>query len=214
MWSLPSGLRHAVGGMFTRRSPLRAGLAMITAPAVAWIVFTLVYYGWHDSTLYNAALYHDWVHDLQHITFFLAAVLFWWPIIGPAPQVRGRAPGWGRFAYLLGAVPINMAVGITIAFTSEVLYSYYESVPRIWGLTVMQDQRLAGALMWIPGSMMFIVAALIVLASLFPRKGKAPELPVGWDSDSAMIAPGLERRAATQRPSRPPARPLPATKAP
>ena len=118
---------------------------------------------------------------------------------------RVAFPGWGRIAYLLAAVPINMAVGMTIAFTSEVLYSYYASVPRIWGLTVMQDQKFAGALMWVPGTMMFILAALIVLASLFPSKGDAPELPVGWDSDGAMIAPGLEHHALPRNahPARP-----------
>jgi hypothetical protein len=61
---------------------------------------------------------------------------------------------------------------------------------------------------------MFILAALIVLANMFPSKGEAPELPAGWDSDSAMIAPGLESRVATQRPARPPVRQFPATKAP
>lgn len=214
IWSLPATPRYAVAGLFTRRSPVRWALAMITAPAVTWIAFTVVYYGWHDSTLYSAALNHGWVHDIQHITFFLAALLFWWPIIGPAPQVRGRMPGWGRFGYILAAVPINMAFGITIAFTSEVLYPYYETVPRIWGLTVMQDQKFAGALMWVSGSEMLIWAAIIVLATMFPRKGDAPQLPAGWDNDAAMIAPGLESRVLPRRTTHPPVRPLPATKTP
>jgi hypothetical protein len=68
--------------------------------------------------------------------------------------------------------------------------------------------------MWVSGSMMFIWAAIIVLATMFPRKGDLSELPAGWDSDDAMIAPGLEPRVNPRRTTQPPVRPLQATKTP
>jgi cytochrome c oxidase assembly factor CtaG len=91
-------------------------------------------------------------------------------------------------------VPPNMFVGATIAYSTAVFYSYYESVPRIWGLSVLEDQMLGGVIMWIPGSMMFIIAALILLARMFGAKDAPPVQPDEWGTDSAMIMPGLEHR--------------------
>jgi cytochrome c oxidase assembly factor CtaG len=200
LWGLPSGPRQSIGTLFTRDSTFRRSLARATSPGVCWLAFITIYLGWHDGQAYNAALYHDWVHDIQHITFFIAALLWWWPIIGAAPHIHGHFPGWAKLPYIIGTIPPNMAVGVSIAFSSEVRYTYYESVPRFWGFTVMQDQQLSGAIMWIVGSMMFIMTALVVLAFLFQKEKDRPG-PVSpdWDADEAMIAPGLEDRVSQNR---------------
>ncbi|MCC6455099.1 MAG: cytochrome c oxidase assembly protein [Caldilineaceae bacterium] len=200
LWGLPQKARHHIGGLFTRDSAFRRGLAFCTSPGATWLIFITIYLGWHDSSAYNAALYHDWVHDIQHITFFLASLLYWWPIIGAAPHIHPHFPGWAKLPYLIGTIPPNMFIGVAIAFSTEVRYTYYESVPRFWGFTVMQDQQIAGAIMWIPGSMMFLMAALVVLAGLFGKE-KTPPGPVSsdWDADEAMIAPGLEDRVIQNR---------------
>ncbi|MCC6166814.1 MAG: cytochrome c oxidase assembly protein [Caldilineaceae bacterium] len=200
LWAMPAPLRLWVAGLFARRSPFRRAFAAATRPGVTWLVFITVYLGWHDANAYNAALYYRWVHDIQHITFFLAAMLYWWPVVGAAPHIHGRFPGWARMAYLLATVPPNMLVGVSIAFASHVIYTYYLSVPRIWGFTALQDQMISGAIMWIPGSMMFIMVALLILALLFREKGQPlPGAPADWDSDEAMIAPGLEHRVVQNR---------------
>ena len=199
VWSLPSAGRRVTTSLMRGRSPFRRTLAAVTRPLVAWLVFLTVYLGWHDATLYNAALRHGWIHDLQHITFFLAAMLFWWHVIGAAPHIHGKFPGFARMAYSIGMIPPNMFVGVTIAYAAGVIYSYYESVPHIWGFTALEDQMLGGAIMWIPGSMMFIIAALIVLARMFGGKDSPPVQPGEWDRDSAMIMPGLEHRVVQNR---------------
>ena len=199
VWSLPRTGRNVVTTLMRGRSPFRRALAYGTRPLVAWLVFLTVYLGWHDATLYNSALLYDGVHDLQHITFFLAAMLFWWPVVGAAPHIHGRFSGFGRIVYSIGMVPPNMFVGVSIAYASAVIYSYYESVPRIWGVTALEDQMLGGAIMWIPGSMMFIIAGLIVLAGMFGDKHSPPVQPGGWDDESAMIMPGLEHRVIQNR---------------
>ncbi len=195
LWSLPVQPRRRIAKLFTRTSSFRRALAAATRPGIAWLTFITVYLGWHDAHLYNLALRFAWVHDLEHITFFLAAMLYWWHVIGGAPHIHGRFPGWARMAYLVATIPPNMAIGVAIAFSTEVIYTYYNSVPPIWGLTVLQDQMLGGAIMWIPGSMMFIVATLIILATMFRDKNiDSPMERPGWDSEDAMIAPGLEHR--------------------
>lgn len=195
VWSLPKSGRAYVSRLMNTDSRFRRVLAAATRPTTTWLIFLTVYLGWHDANLYNAALYNDVVHDLQHITFFLAAMLFWWPVVGAAPRLNGRFPGLASMVYLIGIVPPNMFVGVTIAYATTVIYSYYESVPRIWGVSALQDQMIAGVVMWIPGSMMFILAALFVLSRMFGDKDASPVRPGGWDDESAMIMPGLEHRA-------------------
>ena len=102
-------------------------------------------------------------------------------------------------AYLIGVIPPNMAVAVTIAFAPNVIYTYYLSAPRIWGFTALQDQMISGAIMWIPGSMMFLLAALIILARMFMSKEPLPVRPEGWDADDKFIAPGLEHRVVQNR---------------
>jgi len=164
LWGMPTGLRSAVGGLFTQNAFFRTTLALITKPGFAWIAFIGVYLGWHEPEAYNLALRRDWVHDIEHITFFGSAMLYWWHALDAAPHIHKRMPAWGRGAFLFATIPPNMLTGVFIAFASQPVYTYYESVPRIWGVTVMQDQMLGGAIMWIPGSMMFLIAGLIVMA--------------------------------------------------
>jgi cytochrome c oxidase assembly factor CtaG len=200
LWALPGKARHSVGSLFTRDSAFRRLLAKATAPGATWLIFISIYLGWHDPNAYNAALYHDWVHDLQHLTFFGAAMLYWWPVIGAAPHIHSHFPEWAKLPYLIATVPPNMFIGVSIAFATDVRYSYYESIPRFWGFTVMQDQQISGAIMWIPGSMMFIMAALIVLGRLFIKEKARPgAVSPTWDAEELMIAPGLEDRVSQNR---------------
>ena len=199
LWSLPMRLRLPVARLFERDSLFRRALIKATQPGVTWLVFLTVYLGWHDPNAYNAALSYEWVHNLQHITFFVASLLYWWPLVGCAPHIHPRFPIWGKLAYLVGTIPPNMAIGVSIAFSTEVLYTYYLSAPRVWSFTVLQDQQLAGAIMWIQGSEMYIMVTLFVLGRLFLIKGKGQPIDRSWDSEEAMIAPGLEDRVSQNR---------------
>jgi len=199
LWSLPLTLRLAVARLFERDSLFRRGLAKATQPGAAWLIFITVYLGWHDPNAYDAALTYEWLHDIEHITFFLAALIYWWPIVGCAPHIHPRFPVWGKLAYLIGTIPPNMAIGVSIAFASQVMYPYYLGAPRIWRFTAMEDQQLAGAIMWIQGSEMYIMITLFVLGRMFLVKGKERPLDRTWDSEEAMIAPGLEDRVNQNR---------------
>lgn len=167
VWGLPQPARQKVAGLFAKPSAFRRVLRTVTPPGVAWMLFIALFLGWHDARAYNAALRFDWVHDLEHATFFGSAMLFWWHVTGAGPKIHGRFSVGMRAAYLLITVPVNMLTGVTIAFSSEPIYTFYTTVPRLWNIGVMEDQMLGGVLMWIPGSMMYIVAALILLANKF-----------------------------------------------
>jgi putative membrane protein len=168
IWGLPEG--GQVGRMlFSTGSWFRRALCQVTRPGVVWMAFVAVLWGWHDPQAYNAALRIRWVHDLEHLTFFGTSILLWWHVIGAGPRIHGRFSPLARIGYLLAAAAANMIPGVVIALADKPLYSYYLTVPRQWNLSVMQDQVLSGIIMWIPGTMMYLHAAVIVIVRTFYR---------------------------------------------
>jgi cytochrome c oxidase assembly factor CtaG len=192
MWGLPGTPRREVGRLLNRKSAVRRGLHAVTAPGLVWMAFVAVFLGWHDPKAYNAALRSDAIHDLEHLTFFVSAMLFWWLVVGAGPRLRPLSRAV-RIGLLLAVVPVNMAAGVAIAFASQPIYTYYTTVPRLGGLTVMLDQMIGGVIMWIPGSMMFILAALILISRMVQAEAEKEPLPESeWASDESMIAPGMK----------------------
>ena len=194
MWGLPSRARGRVGAFFSRRSSFRRRLRTFTAPGIAWMLYVAFLLGWHDPNAYQAALQDELVHDLEHLTFFITAVLFWWHVIYAPPYIHKRLPRGARIAYVLAAIPPTMAAGAAIAFSGQPVYPYYAGVPRLWGISVMQDQMLGGVIMWVPGSMMYIAAALILISRWVQDEDAKSALPgTHWASEQSLAAPGLER---------------------
>lgn len=162
IWGLPGG--GLVGErLFSAGAGFRRALRQATHPGMVWMTFVAILWGWHDPYAYDAALRFRWVHDLEHLTFFGAAMLLWWHVIGAGPRIHSRLPPLARIGYLLATAVANMIPGVVIALADVPLYNYYIEVPRLWGFTVMQDQVLSGILMWIPGTMMYFLAALIII---------------------------------------------------
>ena len=191
MWGRPARPRHQVGRLLSRGSAFRRGLYTLTAPGLVWMAFVAFLLGWHDPNAYDAALRSDLIHDLEHLTFFVTAMLFWWLIIGAGPRLRSLSRGV-RLALLLVTVPVNMAAGVVIAFASQPIYTYYTTVPRLWGITAELDQMIGGVIMWIPGSMMYLLAALIIISRMIQTEANEEPLPESeWATDEAMITPGL-----------------------
>ncbi len=194
LWGLPGQSRIRFGRLLGRYGKLRLGLRKFTGPGTIWMVFVILYIGWHNPMLYNAALESELVHDLEHLSFFGAAMLYWWLIIGAGPVVHKPLSVVGRFIFVLMAIPPNMITGMAIAFSEGPIYAHYEAMPRLWNFSVMADQRLAGVIMWVPGSMMYIVYALILVARWLKQEEEKPALPESeWASDEALIAPGMEK---------------------
>jgi putative membrane protein len=166
MWGLPKSLRLEVGRWLRTDSPLRRAVRGLTTPGLVWLYFVAAVVGWHEPKLYNLTLESNLAHDLEHLSFFGAAMLFWWHVVGAAPRFHKKLSPGVRIGYALAAVPPNALTGISIAFATKPIYSYYTTAPRLWNISVLRDQMLAGVIMWIPGSMMYLVAALVLIAGL------------------------------------------------
>jgi cytochrome c oxidase assembly factor CtaG len=198
LWGMPDKWRRstgqAIGKGLHRESRWRHGFRQITNPAAAWFLWVIVLIGWHDPNLYNAALRHEWIHNLEHITFFLAAMLFWWHVTGAGPRIHKQFGLIGRIALVVAAIPPGMLLGVALAFSTGVIYTYYEAVPRLWGIDVLADQQMSGFIMWVPGSMMYIVATLILVFRLLSIEEHKPPLPTSvWASKEAARAPGVKK---------------------
>jgi putative membrane protein len=149
----------------TRRlQSVERALGPLAHPASALVLWLGLVYLWHVPALYDAALEHPALHALQHVSFFTAGVLVWWPLIQPVPM-RNRLSGMWTFGYI-GAAKLGLAsLGLFLTWTSTVAYTYYEHVPRIWGLNAITDQNVGGAIMMVEQSVLLVS----VLAVLFAR---------------------------------------------
>jgi putative membrane protein len=106
--------------------------------------------------LYNAALEVRALHALMHVSFVVSAALGWWPIMSPLPELPRLAPPLQMlYVLVLGAPMVVVAALITLAPT--VLYPHYGAAPRLWGLDALADQRAGGAIMWVPGHVVFVI---------------------------------------------------------
>ena len=194
LWGLPDGWRRAAGRglgiILHRQAVTRKLLRQITAVGLIWLIWVIGVIGWHDPGLYNWALRNEIVHDAEHWSFFLVSLLFWWHVIGAGPRLHKQASRAGRVGLLIAAIPANMLTGMVLAFTTTVFYTYYETVPRLWGIDPLADQRIGGIIMWVPGSMMFIVAALILAGQMV--SGPKPAAPPRRRKKELRPAPNLE----------------------
>lgn len=185
MWGLPRSPRLRVSGLLSGPSRFRRVVTRLTSPGIVWLLFFTILVGWHDPNLYNLALRSTFAHDIQHLTFFFASMLFWWHVTGAAPRFHRTLTTFQRLAYVLAIVPANMILGVVISFATEPIYTYYTTVPRLWGLSVVEDQTLSGIIMWIPGSMMYILVALILVSRIVQRESDKPANPdAPWLSDT------------------------------
>jgi len=139
-------------------------VAVLSFPLLAWVLFAAVNWGWHFSSLYDQALENPWLHDLQHLTFLGAALLFWWPVIGADPA-RWRLPHPVRLFYLFLAMPQNSFLGIALMSAPTALYPHYLTNVRDWGPTPAVDQSIGGMLMWAGGDVVFLLAMGFVVAA-------------------------------------------------
>ena len=159
----------------TRRlHAVERALGPLAHPLTGLVVWLAIMYGWHVPALYDAALRHSGVHLLEHALFFAAGLAVWWPLVQPLPM-RRQLTGMWPLAYI-GAAKFGLAaLGLYLTWSSTAIYSYYEHVPRIWGLSPVTDQNVGGAIMMVEQSLTFVV----VLAATFVRmlaRSEADEL--------------------------------------
>jgi putative membrane protein len=193
---LPHSISRRVLGPLSSSPSIRWIGGRLIDPAVAWLLMAIAMIGWHLPSAYELALRSPGWHEVEHICFLGAATLFWWPVIEPWPS-RRVWPRWRMPIYLLLADFVNSALSAFLVFSDRVLYRSYQAVPRLWGISALNDQVAAGAMMWVVGSFAFLIPAAAITFKLLspversserPRRPElgAPQLPVARSALGAL----------------------------
>jgi len=137
----------------------------LSQPALCWIAATAALVGWHIPAAFTLGLQSESWHMIEHTCFLGAGFLFWWPVVQPWPSI----PVWSRWSILLylflATLPCDILSGFLV-FSDRVVYSAYFSAPRSFGLSVLEDQQCAGALMWTSVTIVYLVPAAILTVRL------------------------------------------------
>jgi putative membrane protein len=174
---LPQSLARGVVSPFLRLPFTRKFGRLLSNPAICWLVPTFVLIGWHMPAVFELALRWDSLHKLEHASFLGAGLMFWWPVIQPWPSTP-RWPRWAMPLYLFSATLPCDALSGFLSFCDRVVYPSYISAPGVFGLSPLEDQECAAALMWVAVTFIFLVPAfLVTLKILSPDKSDLPDDP-------------------------------------
>ena len=171
LWGLPPRARWTLAAPLRRRARLRAALSALTFLPVAGVLHVTTVWLWHVPWLYDAAVEHELVHAVEHVTFFATAILFWWPIILPAPRLRPRPHPGFQILYLLVATAQNTALGMLLAVPERAFYPHYVRRTVTLGISAVDDQTLGGGLMW-SSAHMYLLPILLILYGLSRDAGR------------------------------------------
>ncbi len=130
-------------------------------PAFAVVLYVGAIWAWHVPGAYDLAVRHPAVHVLEHLSFVLAGSLYWWHLLSPI-RARLRLDGMGPVVYMASTKLFVGALGMGLAFAPSALYPYYVHHARVWGISAIDDQSIAGLVMAVEQSLV-MGAALVFL---------------------------------------------------
>jgi putative membrane protein len=162
IWALPRRMRRGVG-RWRRLPALHAASRMFTSLLTAWLLHAGALWLWHLPAPYQAALRHPALHAAEHAAFLGTALLFWWAVV----HAGGRS-GAGHGAALIGVFTMALAGGVLgalMTFAGAPWYPAYAATAPAWGLTALEDQQIAGLVMWMPGGLVYALAAVLLVAA-------------------------------------------------
>lgn len=167
-------VREGIGPFFALK-PVHTLERLFGSRVFAWLLMNVSFLGWHAPVMYDLALRSPNWHEVEHVSFLLTSVLFWWHIVAPWPTIY-RASRWMLLPFLLTADILNTGLSALLSFSGRVVYPAYSQVPRFFGISVLADQVAAGALMWVMGSASFLGAAMLITVNLLSRRGEREQL--------------------------------------
>jgi putative membrane protein len=140
---------------------LRVG-RVLTNPLVAFSLFNVIFIGYHAPVFYDISLASQYAHIFAHMLFMLTAILTWWPVLSPLPELPPLSPPL-QMGYLFAQTLPSQLLGAFLTFSATVFYPWYAAAPRVWpALTPAADQQLGGLIMWVIGGTFFLGAFALV----------------------------------------------------
>ena len=150
---------------------------ILTHPLVALPLWLGAYFAWHLPWAYDAALtHHGSLLHLEHACYFVTGCLLWWPIFQDEPQ---RLTSGAKAVYLFGAFVLVSPLGLLLALLPTAIYNFYVDAPRLWGLSPLADQQLAGVAMTAAELVVFLVACAVYFTRFLREEEAAGALISG-----------------------------------
>jgi cytochrome c oxidase assembly factor CtaG len=164
LWGLPKTIRRRTGQALANKK-VRRVWAFLSSGTVATLVHGMAIWAWHAPVLFDAAVESVSLHRLQHLCFFATAILFWWSVIWNTNR--------GVAASHLFLTMLHMSVlGALIALSPNVLYGLQTQAAEEWGLLPLEDQQMAGLVMWVPAGIIYAAVALALTALWIRNSGR------------------------------------------
>lgn len=186
LWAFDLRARRAIGRVWSGAG-LQRGFACLMRPLSVWTLSCLALWFWHLPGPYGWALGNAWVHALEHLCFFATALAFWSLVL--APYAR-RQLGYGASLLFVGTAGMQMGLlGAILTFAPRPVYLLHSSAPLAWGLSVLEDQQLAGLIMWVPTGLVYSGA----MAVLFVAWLRDAERKAAAEATQARRARGFQR---------------------
>ena len=178
--ALPSRLIESVALPIARWRPSQRLGRLLGHPFVCWVAATIALVAWHVPALLTLSMQSNAWHALEHASFLAGGLLFWWPVVRPWPTSSTERP-WSIVLYLfLATLPCDVLSGFLV-FSERIAYPVYLSATGHGSLAVLDDQQLAGALMWTAVTIIYLVAAVIVATRSLSRRSVLIEVPSALD---------------------------------
>jgi putative membrane protein len=183
LWGLPRHARRALAAATLQRGArFRSMLAALVSLPTGGVIHVVTVWVWHSPLLYDAAAEHELVHIVEHAMFLGTAVLFWWPILQPAPRLTSRPHAALQIVYFLAATAQNTALGMVLTIPERPFYPHYVARAAALGIDPVSDQAFGGGLMWMMGHM-YLLPILLILYTL----SRASQPPRGGRESAANV---------------------------
>tara|TARA_R110002020_G_scaffold63717_6_gene169746 strand:- start:2283 stop:3437 length:1155 start_codon:yes stop_codon:yes gene_type:complete len=184
---LPRSIRKTILVPILSSPPLRRGFGMIGHPTAATILFIGVLYFWEVPRYHDAALSSEPLHYLMHVSMLAVGLLFWWKIFDPRPDPKGWPFGL-RLMTLLIVILSNIGLGSYTVLKAAVLYPAYDVNGRMYGFSGIADEQFGGLIIWIPSSMMCLLALLLTIHAMGLNETRREATRLKWTpSNSAAM---------------------------
>ena len=173
LWSLPRSARRRVGAALRSRI-VRSSWRVMAAPVSAWTLHAAALAVWHMPAPYELALRNDSVHAIEHVSFLATAMLFWWVVA--APRKRQRIGFGAALFYLFTATVASAVLGAAITMASRPWYLAHARSAAAFGLTPLEDQQVAGLIMWVPAGLIYLAALIPFALTALGDRAPVPRL--------------------------------------
>jgi putative membrane protein len=179
----------------SRSGPIRRLGGAMARPEICWLAAAGTLVGWHIPAVFMLGVRSGVWHTIEQATFLISGLLFWWPVVQPGPRASNRSE-WLILLYLfLATLPCDILSGFLV-FCDRVVYSVYFSSPRSLGLSPLEDQQYAGALMWTCVTVVYLIAGAVFTARLLSPHRSEERSNLQFDSERSAVRTDPQRMEA------------------